>query len=71
MMTAVVRGDPFAQVRGADVRMDVWIIEQWEGEPTNANPDEHDALAWLTGSEMAGLKLADPRLPVLFTAALR
>ena len=42
-----------------------------ERHPTNADPDEHDALAWLNDTEMAGLKLADSRLPALFEAALR
>ncbi len=70
-VTAVVNGAPFAQVRGADLRMDVWIIKQWDGEPTNTDPDEHDAFAWLNGIEIAGLKLADSRLPALFEAALR
>ncbi len=70
-VTAAVTGDPFAQVRAADFRMDVWIVDQWDGEPANADPDEHDALAWLNDIEMAGLRLADSRLPALFEAALR
>lgn len=40
--------------------MDVWAIDQWDGEPINADPTEHDALAWLNQYEMAALKLADP-----------
>jgi len=68
---AVVTGAPFAQVRGEDFRMDVWIVDQWDGEPANVDPDEHDALAWLNNIEMAGLRLADSRLPALFEAALR
>ncbi len=70
-VTAVVTGAPFAQVRGADFRMDVWIVDEWDGEPANADPYEHDALAWLNDLEMAGLRLADSRLPALFEAALR
>ena len=70
-VTAVVTGAPFAQVRGGDFRMDVWIIDRWNGEPANADPTEHDALAWLNDLEMAALRLADPRLPALFAAALR
>jgi len=44
-----------------------------DGEPANANadPDEHDALAWLNDIEMAGPMLADSRLLALFEAALR
>ena len=70
-VTAAVAGPPFAEVRGADFRMDVWIVDRWDGEPTNADPTEHDALAWLNHREMAALKLADPRLPTLVEAALR
>jgi len=44
-VTAVVTGAPFAQVRGDDFRMDVWRVDQWDGEPANVDPDEHDALA--------------------------
>ena len=69
-MTAVVIGDPFAQVHSDDFRLDVWVVDQWDGEPTNLDPDEHDAFAWLNHHEMAGLRLADSRLPALFEAAL-
>jgi len=51
--------------------MDVWIVDQWDGEPANADPAEHDALAWLNDIEMAGLRFADSRLLALFEAALR
>lgn len=70
-VTGFVTGAPFAQVRGADFRMDVWIVDRWDGEPTNADPAEHDAFAWLNDLEMAALRLADPRLPALVEAALR
>ena len=70
-MTAVVTGAPFAQVRGEDLRIDVWIVDQWDGEPANVDPDERDTLAWFNDIEMAGLRLADSRLPALFEAALR
>jgi len=69
-VTAVVTGAPLAQVRGDDFRMDVWKVDQWDGEPANVDPNEHDALAWLNNVEMAGLRLADSRLPGLFEAAL-
>lgn len=70
-VTAVVAGPPFAEVRGTDFRMHVWIVDEWDGEPTNAAAAEHDAFAWLNHHEMAALKLADPRLPTLVEAALR
>lgn len=51
--------------------MDVWIVDQWDGEPAIVDLDGHDALAWFNDVEMAGLRLADSRLPALFEAALR
>ena len=51
--------------------MDIWIIDQWNGEPTNRDQTEHDALAWLNYHEMTALTLADPRLLALFEGALR
>lgn len=62
-ITAVITGDPFAQVKGEDFRMDVWVIDKWVGEPANLDPGEHDGLAWLNHHEMTALRLADPRLP--------
>jgi 8-oxo-dGTP diphosphatase len=63
-------GEPFAHLQGTDFRMDLWQLEQWNGEPTNREPAEHDALAWLDDQEMTGLRLADRRLPQLVRAAL-
>ena len=70
-VTAVVTGPPFARIDGADFRMDVWVVESWDGEPVNLDPAEHDALAWVDPREMAALDLADERLIALFDAALR
>lgn len=69
-VTAIIAGTPFAHVQGVDFRMDVWVLNRWDGEPVNRDLSEHDALAWLNHQEMTGLQLADPRLPALFEAAL-
>jgi 8-oxo-dGTP diphosphatase len=69
-ITVVIGGMPFAKIQGVDLRMDVWVIDQWDGDPVNLDETEHDALAWLNHHEMSGLVLADPRLPALFEAAL-
>jgi hypothetical protein len=50
--------------------MDVWLIDEWVGEPSNSAPDEHDALAWVNAEETLGFQLADQRLPALIKAAL-
>lgn len=65
-ITAAIWGEPFAQVKGEDFRMDVWVIDEWVGEPANLDPGEHDGLAWQNHEEMTVLKLADPRLTALF-----
>ena len=62
--------DPFALVQGSDFQMDIWLIDQWTGEPSNRAPLEHDALIWVTEKELSGLQLADPRLPQLLRRAL-
>lgn len=37
-----------------------FLVTEWDGEPVNSAPDEHDDLRWFSPSELAGLKLADP-----------
>lgn len=37
-----------------------FLVEQWEGDPVNAAPTEHDQLAWFAPADLAQLKLADP-----------
>lgn len=34
-VVADVAGEPFAGVQGADFHMDIWVIDQWTGEPFN------------------------------------
>lgn len=65
-----VVGEPFAHVRGEEFRMDVWVVDEWVGEPAIVDQVEHDALAWLDHREVGGLRLADPRLAALMEAAL-
>jgi 8-oxo-dGTP diphosphatase len=67
---AVVEGDPFAHLQGADFHMDIWVIDRWHGEPVNRDPQEHDALAWLNHHEMECLALTDPRLRELVRVGL-
>ena len=62
--------EPFAHVQGFDFRMDVLLVDEWTGRPSNDTSDEHDALAWVNAEEALGLQLADARLPALIDAAL-
>jgi 8-oxo-dGTP diphosphatase len=41
-----------------------FLVTGWTGEPTNAAPEEHDALSWFGPDEIAGLRLADPSYPI-------
>ena len=50
--------------------MDIWTIDPWSGEPSSCVPEEHDALAWLIGKELHGLRPADSRLPSCCTRCL-
>jgi 8-oxo-dGTP diphosphatase len=54
----------------AGLRLTVWRIDAWQGEPTNGSPDEHDELGWFTPAELTGLALAHPSYPELLRAAL-
>jgi hypothetical protein len=50
--------------------MDIWLIDEWIGEPSNLVPNEHDALAWVNAEETLGFQLADQRLAALIKSAL-
>ncbi|GAA2036139.1 hypothetical protein GCM10009756_31050 [Pseudokineococcus marinus] len=60
---AQVHGAPIARTVADTFVADVWAVHRWHGEPVNAAPDEHDALAWLDVGDLAGLDLAHPDLP--------
>lgn len=42
------------------IELHSFVVEQWDGEPVNAAPDEHDQLRWFGPDELATLKVADP-----------
>ena len=37
-----------------------FLVTRWEGEPFNAEPEEHDDLRWFRPSDLADLKMAHP-----------
>jgi 8-oxo-dGTP diphosphatase len=37
------------------VRMSAWIVNEWEGTPTNADPDEHDEIRWFQPEKLPPL----------------
>ncbi|MDP9239040.1 MAG: NUDIX domain-containing protein [Actinomycetota bacterium] len=62
--------EPMARVPGNDYRLDVFLIDEWSGEPANIEPAEHDALGWFDVAQARRLTLADQRLLDLVAVAL-
>jgi hypothetical protein len=36
-----------------------FLVTNWDGDPVNAEAEEHDALGWFTAGELGGLRLVD------------
>lgn len=60
-----------ASFSGADFELNVFSASVWEGRIRNAEPRQHDALAFVSRDEASRLPLADPRLLDLFEHADR
>jgi mutator protein MutT len=67
---AVVRAPAMGDERRHTLRMTLFLLTQWQGEPRNLQPDEHDTLAWFTLEETSRLMLAHADYPILFREAL-
>lgn len=52
------------------LRLHLFVVTKWRGEPHNLQPDEHDALAWFTLEDATRLTLAHVDYPILFREAL-
>ncbi|HLZ24115.1 MAG TPA: NUDIX domain-containing protein [Ktedonobacterales bacterium] len=52
------------------LRVHLFLVTQWDGEPRNLLPDEHDAIAWFTLEDAAKLTLAHADYPRIFRDAL-
>jgi mutator protein MutT len=62
---------PMATLEDGDLRLRVWLVREWSGEPENAQLDEHDEIAWITLSEARQLRLADACYVDLIERAIR
>ena len=69
-VAAEVPAAPIATAVDGDLRLRVWRIDAWRGEPANRSPDEHDALGWFTADEASALALAHPSYVGLVTDVL-
>lgn len=67
---AALRAPAVGDEPGAWVRLHVFLVTAWDGEPHNLAPDEHDELAWVGADAVTGLRLAHEEYPALFSAAV-
>lgn len=52
----------FAPLPGGDPRVDnLYVVLEWEGEPSVAAPDRHDAVTWLPVTRLADEPIVEPR----------
>ena len=61
---------PIVEMADDELRLTVWRIDAWQGEPTNCSPDEHDDLGWFAPAELPGLALAHPSYAAMVTSAV-
>jgi 8-oxo-dGTP diphosphatase len=54
-----------------DFDMQIWVISEWIGDPTNESPDEHDDISWFSEPLAVGLDLAHSSYPSLIAEACR
>jgi mutator protein MutT len=59
-----------ARVREDDLRLSVFLVSRWDGQPHNAAPEEHDEVRWFAVGELDGLVLADPGYAPLLRDAM-
>ena len=52
--------DPVLLTRLGDgeLRLSLWVVRSWDGEPRNLQPHEHDELRWVGTADLPGLRLA-------------
>jgi 8-oxo-dGTP pyrophosphatase MutT (NUDIX family) len=66
--------DPVAiPVRVDDVglAMTTFLVTSWDGEPSNAAPEEHDELRWFLADDLASVRMAHPETRLDLARAVR
>jgi 8-oxo-dGTP diphosphatase len=51
---------PLVRLEDGELRLSLWVVRAWDGEPRNLQPHEHDELRWVTVADLAGMRLAHP-----------
>lgn len=51
---------PLARIEDGELRLSLWVVRAWDGEPRNLQSHEHDELRWVTAADLPGLRLAHP-----------
>lgn len=59
-----------AEDRAEELRLSIWVVRGWHGEPVNRRPDEHDEIRWVSRADLGGLTLAHPGLADLLGSLL-
>lgn len=57
-------------LEAANVEMTVYVVDEWQGEPRNVAPDEHDEIRWVSMTEVSRLELAHSTYPELLGGVL-
>jgi 8-oxo-dGTP pyrophosphatase MutT (NUDIX family) len=63
-------GPPWTTLRTATIELHIFIVDQWEDEPHNLAPDEHDEIRWFVPEALDGLALADSSYVTLLREAM-
>ena len=67
---AVLRAPAMGEADARVLRLHLFVVTGWRGEPRNLLLDEHEALAWFTLEDTTRLRLAHAKYPRLFAEAL-
>ena len=59
------------RLEDAGLRLTLFRVDRWDGEPVNRAPDEHDELRWCTAADLPGLRLAHEQYLALLTGLVR
>lgn len=61
---------PWLTLTDDDLRLHIYLVDDWTGEPRNLAPEEHDEIRWTRSAEMGDLTLADSSYPEMLKRAL-